>query len=399
MIFLKLKLLFTFILVNDVVSYAQPLADESKVLSKLLPPVPSFAEIANKHGFKCEEYNVTTSDGYILHLFRIPGEVKRPVFLMHGVLDTADAFILREEDSLALTLARKGYDVWAGNNRGNRYSRHHVTLNPNKDTRFWNYTFHEMGTRDLPAMIDLVLDRTGQSQLSAVAHSEGTTIFYVLGATKPEYNSKIKVLASLAPIAHLQHTRGILPFLIQTAPQLNIILEDLNYQEVVGFNSNIRALIRWICEVPGTGYSLCYEGLISQLIGFDTFELGPKIFTTIIEHYPAGTSKKNLLHYAQVGRRKSFAQYDYGIGNIRQYGSRTPPEYDLSKVTFDIGLYLGANDFVSTIKDVDIIKKQLPNVVDYQILAYPLWNHFDHLYAKDLPKYLLRHVLKLLRNY
>jgi hypothetical protein len=32
-----------------------------------------FDKIINKYGFKLEEHNVTTEDGYILTLFRLPG--------------------------------------------------------------------------------------------------------------------------------------------------------------------------------------------------------------------------------------------------------------------------------------------------------------------------------------
>ena len=42
----------------------------------------------------------------------------------------------------AYVLADNGYDVWLGNYRGNRYSRRHLTLNPdslfNRD--FWQFS-------------------------------------------------------------------------------------------------------------------------------------------------------------------------------------------------------------------------------------------------------------------
>ena len=48
----------------------------------------SMKEICNENGFALEEYSVTTSDGYILTLYRIPGNLsetlptKKPVVLL-----------------------------------------------------------------------------------------------------------------------------------------------------------------------------------------------------------------------------------------------------------------------------------------------------------------------------
>ena len=71
---------------------------------------------------------------------------------MHGILDSSDAWVVNDDESPAFILAKAGYDVWLGNNRGNKYSRRHVTLSPDIDEEFWNFSFEELGAHDLPAL-------------------------------------------------------------------------------------------------------------------------------------------------------------------------------------------------------------------------------------------------------
>lgn len=59
----------------------------------------------------------------------------------------------------AFVLARAGYDVWLGNNRGNRWSDTHVSLS-NKSKEYWEFDWEEMGTKDTPAVIDYILEKT-----------------------------------------------------------------------------------------------------------------------------------------------------------------------------------------------------------------------------------------------
>jgi lysosomal acid lipase/cholesteryl ester hydrolase len=105
------------------------------------------------------------------------------VLLQHGLMDTADCWIMDHADeSPGFVLAREGYDVWLGNNRGNRYSRKHKTLNPNTDLEnFWDFSWKEMGDYDSPAMIDFVLDQTNLTNITYIGHSQGNTqMFYAL---------------------------------------------------------------------------------------------------------------------------------------------------------------------------------------------------------------------------
>lgn len=63
-------------------------------------------------------------------------------------------------------------------------------------------SYHEIATLDLPAAIDHVLDHSGQSDLIYIGHSMGTTVSYVILSEMPEYNEKIRLAISLAPIAY-----------------------------------------------------------------------------------------------------------------------------------------------------------------------------------------------------
>jgi len=61
-----------------------------------------------------------------------------------------------------------------------------------------------MGRFDLPAVIDYVLNATGKEKLSYIGHSMGTTMFFVLLSTKPEYNTKVNFMGALGPAVYLK---------------------------------------------------------------------------------------------------------------------------------------------------------------------------------------------------
>ncbi|KAI8427544.1 hypothetical protein MSG28_002059 [Choristoneura fumiferana] len=63
------------------------------------------------------------------------------------------------------------------------------------------FSWHEIGYYDLPAMIDYVIKNTKVSKLQYVGFSQGTTAFWVMASTRPEYNDKISAMQALAPIA------------------------------------------------------------------------------------------------------------------------------------------------------------------------------------------------------
>jgi len=84
------------------------------------------------------------------------------------------------------------------------------------------YSFHEMGIYDLPATIDYILEYTNHSQLYYIGHSMGTCMFFVMCSIRPEYNYKIRLQISLAPIAYVHHMQSMLNTLVPYAKQIQV---------------------------------------------------------------------------------------------------------------------------------------------------------------------------------
>ncbi|GMR46912.1 hypothetical protein PMAYCL1PPCAC_17107, partial [Pristionchus mayeri] len=174
-------------------------------------------------GYPVEKCDVTTADGYILDLIRIPRgrnvssdnrNITRPaVLLVHGLLLSGSMWILNlPEQSAGFLYADAGLDVFIANVRGTTYGRRHRKLNPDVDADFWKYSFDEMARYDLPAIIDKALAVSGQEKLYYVGESQGTLISFLLLADRPRYNDKfiqIKALFLLTPVATSHYVKGL----------------------------------------------------------------------------------------------------------------------------------------------------------------------------------------------
>lgn len=173
--------------------------------------------LVTRHGYTIEEHFVTTSDGYILGMFRIPhgrnttthNASKPPVLLQHALLDSSFAYVCNlPNESLGYILADAGYDVWFGNNRGNQYSTNHTTL-ATDSREFWEFTYDDMALTDLPAEFDYVAAVTGAAQISYVGHSEGTIQAFAGFSRNQTLAKMARVFVALAPVAYVYHIKSV----------------------------------------------------------------------------------------------------------------------------------------------------------------------------------------------
>ena len=77
-------------------------------------------------GYPLEVHTVTTSDGYVLEVARIPRPGARDVALfVHGILDTPLGWVSNGvTGSLAFAAWDGGHDVWLANSRANPPGTH-----------------------------------------------------------------------------------------------------------------------------------------------------------------------------------------------------------------------------------------------------------------------------------
>ena len=157
-----------------------------------------------------ESHSIVTEDGYCLELHRIPSRSGsgKPVLLMHGMMCSSYCWVTSDTSSLAFILARAGYDVWLGNFRGTKYGRRHQTLDPDKDLEFWRFSLHELGVKDIGAMITSILEISRQPKMSFIGHSMGTTCFLILASYRPHMVRAVDLAILMAPVVEPQYMRN-----------------------------------------------------------------------------------------------------------------------------------------------------------------------------------------------
>lgn len=135
----------------------------------------------------------TAGDGLKLNLINIknPHDVtKGPVILVHGAGVRANIFLAPVNKTIVDALIEEGYDVWLENWRAS------IDFSP----CLW--TLDQAAIFDHPYAVKKILDITGESELKAVIHCQGSTSFTMslIAGLLPQVTTVVSNAVSLHPV-------------------------------------------------------------------------------------------------------------------------------------------------------------------------------------------------------
>ncbi|NWW73164.1 LIPM Lipase, partial [Climacteris rufus] len=357
------------------------------------------SEIIRYHGYPSEEYEVTTEDGYILGVFRIPAgrnsqnTGKKPaVLLHHGVLGDSIYWISNlPNNSLGFILADAGYDVWLGNSRGDTWSSKHKTLKPCQK-EFWQFSFDEIGKYDIPAELYFIMNKTGQKDVYYVGHSEGSTAGFIAFSTYPELSQKIKVFFALGPVATITHATS--PLITATSLPQSVIRLLFGCKGLLQHNKLMSRPLTKFCGCLG---KVC-ASIFCYLAGGRIQNMNMSRADAYVGHYPAGTSVQNVIHWHQLIRADQFQAYDYGSKeNMRKYNQTAPPVYKIEEIRIPTAVWTGGQDKFADPEDMARLLPRITNLIYHE--HFPAWGHLDFIWGLDATEKMYMKIIELLKKY
>ncbi|NXV18610.1 LIPM Lipase, partial [Cepphus grylle] len=343
------------------------------------------SEIIRYHGYLSEEYEVTTQDGYILGIFRIPAgrnsqnTGKKPaVLLHHGTLGDSTHWISNlPNNSLGFILADAGYDVWLGNSRGDTWSLKHKTLKPCQK-EFWQFSFDEMGKYDIPAELYFIMNKTGQKDVYYIGHSEGSAAGFIAFSTYPELAQRVKVFFAVGPVTTITHATSPLVTFARLPKSLIRLL--LGCKGTLHQNELLKGPLTWFCRSLG---KVCAS--IFCFISGDRMQS----LNTV------STSKNTLI---QLTRSGQFQAYDYGAKeNMKKYNQSAPPAYEIEKINIPIAVWSGGRDKFADPKDMAKLLPRISNLIYHEHV--PAWGHLDFVWGLDATERMYQKIVELIAKH
>lgn len=295
-------------------------------------------------------------------------------------------------------LAAQGYDVWVGNNRGNRLSREEGDDCP----KYWSYNFDHLVEYDQPTVISNVLFETKKEKVIYIGHSQGSTQFLLGMGAHSHLQDKIALFIGLGTVVSLENTRSHL--VLKALSKLYL----LELYKLIGFNK-ILVIPKVLSRAVGvllynsSFHSGIMMGFIRLLCGFSLKNKIPAdLFGVIITHEPGGSSVNNALHWVQCYRQGgTMRKFNYGKRKNNQlYGVDHPPAYCLNHLRtlpFNTYIFKGQKDAVMNDKDFRTLVSQFheDRIFTYEL---PDYNHLDYVWSETAHHDLYGHISEIVEK-
>lgn len=364
-----------------------------------------FNELCELYGYYCEEHIVQTGDGYLLGLHRLgwkrgeegervnagPGKdglKKKVVYLHHGLMMNSEVWVCltERERCLPFELVERGYDVWLGNNRGNKYSKKSIHWAPT-DPKFWNFSMDQFAFHDIPDSIGYILETTHQPSLSYIGFSQGTAQAFATLSIHPTLNEKVDVFIALAPAMSPKGVAsGTVDSFVKASP-------DILYL-AFGRKAILPSATMWQSILYPPIFVRLIDTSLKFLFNWTAVNISPDQKLASYPHLYSYTSTKSVVHWFQIIRNGIFQMYDDEAPS--PITSNRSKYYKVAKfptrnIKTPIVLVWGGSD---SLVDINIMLKELPrHTIAKEI---PHYEHLDFLWASSVHKLVFPHVFEAL---
>ena len=380
--------------------------NKRKSVSSPIAQASDFVELCELYGYYAEEHIVQTGDGYLLGVHRLgwrrgeeeqrvnagPGSVeKKIVYLHHGLMMNSEVWVCLtdRERCLPFVLVEQGYDVWLGNNRGNKYSKKSLNHSPT-DIPFWSFSMDQFAFHDIPDTIDYILSTTKQPSLSYIGFSQGTAQAFASLSIHPTLNDKVDVFVALAPaMAPPSLASNIVTSFVKSSPE--ILYLAFGRRAILGSATMWQALL-----YPGI-FTYFIDKSLSFLFNWKTQNITAHQKLAAYPHLYSFSSVKSVVHWFQIIRNGTFQMFDdevakpLAVSNGNKYYKVA--KFPTRNIKTPIVLVYGGSD---SLVDIKLMLKELPkHTVAKEI---PKYEHLDLLWASDVNTLVFPHVLEALEN-
>ncbi|KAJ3749359.1 Alpha/Beta hydrolase protein [Lentinula detonsa] len=362
-----------------------------------------FGELCALHGYTPEEHVVLTKDGYLLGLHRIsstkgqqnprPGisTGKPVVYLHHGLLMNSEVWVCLTDTERALpfVLVEQGFDVWLGNNRGNKYSKKSIHHGPNS-TKFWDFSIDDFAWHDIPDSIKYILEITKAPKLSYVGFSQGTAQAFAALSIHPQLNEKINVFIALAPaLSPAGLSASIVDGLMKSSPTLMFLF--------FGRKSILSSATMWQSILYPPIFAKVIDASLVWMFNWHNHNITPSQKIAAYAHLYSFASTKSVVHWFQIMRNGAFLMYDDEVMSpvVRTaVSSYRPARFPTKNIATPVVLLYGDRD---SLVDIDVMMSQLPQHTEARRLH--TYEHIDILWGKDVDRDVIPEVLDALKRY
>ncbi|ODV92073.1 hypothetical protein CANCADRAFT_82015 [Tortispora caseinolytica NRRL Y-17796] len=362
---------------------------------KKIRDLTSFVDICNARGYESEVHYTATKDGFLLALHRItgrtnqpPNQVRKPVvYLHHGLLMCSEVWVVNENPklSLAFALSDFGYDVWLGNNRGNKYSKKHLYCIPSQ-TQFWNFCIDDFALYDIPNSIDFILNATGCKSLAYIGFSQGSAQAFASLSIHPELNRKVSAFIAIAPaMSPPGLSNKIADSLMKASPMLLFLL--------FGRKAILSSTMFWQYLVTPELFIRVIDVALYTLFNWKSKHITHKQKLIAYFHLYSTTSVKSVVHWFQVLKNQCFQMYDDDPSatiSLRK-GFYEVTKFPTKNITTPITLIYGEID---SLANPGHMAANLPTGTD--VRAVPDHEHLDLIWGDDVDKVVFPSVFQAL---